>query len=138
MGIANIIGAITGSGVSEAAKGVGDVIDKVFTSDDERLSRAETLERIKQHSDEMQVEINKIDAQSKNIFQAGWRPFIGWCCGFGVAYSFIIWPIFSPILNRIFGFDLYELDNAGLMVLLSSLLGMTYNRTYEKMKGIAK
>ncbi len=28
-----------------------------------------------------QLEINKAEAQSRNIFIAGWRPFIGWGCG---------------------------------------------------------
>ena len=29
---------------------------------------------------ELQGEINKIEAQHRTIFVAGWRPFIGWVC----------------------------------------------------------
>ena len=27
-----------------------------------------------------QIEINKIEAASSNLFKSGWRPFIGWVC----------------------------------------------------------
>lgn len=132
MGIAKILGKLTGSSVSEAATGIGDAIDKVFTSDDERLSHAEIMERIKQIPALAQVEVNKIDAKSKNIFQSGWRPFIGWVCGIGCAYAFVLAPIFSK------AFDLPMPNTPELMTLLISMLGMTSNRTYEKMKGINK
>lgn len=134
MGIGKIIGQITGAGVSEAAKGVGEVIDGIFTSDDERLSHAEIMERIRQRPDEAQIEINKLDAQSSNIFQAGWRPFIGWVCGIGCAYAFVV----APILNQVFKLPVAELSTAELMTLLISMLGMTSTRTYEKIKGINK
>ena len=37
-----------------------------------------------------QLEINKAEAQHKSIFVAGWRPFIGWVCGFDLAYNFVL------------------------------------------------
>ena len=39
---------------------------------------------------ELQGEINKIEAQHRTIFVAGWRPFIGWVCGFALAYNFVL------------------------------------------------
>ncbi len=39
---------------------------------------------------ELQAEINKIEAQHRTIFVAGWRPFIGWVCGVALAYNFIL------------------------------------------------
>ena len=39
---------------------------------------------------ELQAEINKIEAQHRTIFVAGWRPFIGWVCGFALAYNFVL------------------------------------------------
>lgn len=40
-----------------------------------------------------QIEINKAEAQSKSIFVAGWRPFIGWIGGTAMAYQFVIYPL---------------------------------------------
>src|SRR5688572_759743 len=42
-----------------------------------------------------QAEINKIEAASNSVFVAGWRPFIGWVCGFGIAWVFVLNPIAS-------------------------------------------
>jgi hypothetical protein len=39
-----------------------------------------------------QLEINKAEAQSRNVFIAGWRPFIGWTCGVAMAYNYVDSP----------------------------------------------
>ncbi|HHZ97924.1 MAG TPA: hypothetical protein EYN67_20815 [Flavobacteriales bacterium] len=31
-----------------------------------------------------QINVNKTEANHKSIFVAGWRPFVGWVCGFGL------------------------------------------------------
>lgn len=134
MSLGKILGNIVSSGASDLTKNVGDLIDKTFTSDDERLTHAEVMERIKQEADKMQVDINKIDAQSSNIFQAGWRPFIGWACGIGIAYSYVV----APILSQLFGLKIADLSTGELLTLVLALLGMTSTRTFEKMKGINK
>jgi len=138
MGIGKILGEFTGSGVSEVVKGVGQAIDGIFTSDDERLSHAEVMERLKQRPDEAQIELNKIDANSKNFFQAGWRPFIGWICGMGCTYAFVLAPIVGPLVSKVFNIEVPQPSTSELMTLLISMLGMTSTRTYEKMKGINK
>src|SRR5262245_42775139 len=48
-----------------------------------------------------QVEINKIEAASDDRFKSGWRPFAGWTCGAGLAYSFLIQPI-STFVSSLF------------------------------------
>ncbi len=40
-------------------------------------------------SDQNQTDIAKIDASSDKFLQYGWRPFIGWICGFGLLYQFL-------------------------------------------------
>jgi len=35
---------------------------------------------------QQQIDINKIEAGSTNIFVSGWRPFVGWACGAAFAY----------------------------------------------------
>lgn len=134
MAIGKILGALTGSGVAGVTKSLGEAIDNLVTSDDEKLSRAEAMARIKQEYDRMQVEINKIDAQSKNIFQSGWRPFIGWTCGLSIAYSYLI----APLLHQIFGLSVTEINVGELLTLVLAMLGMSGTRTFEKMKGVNK
>ena len=40
-----------------------------------------------------QLDVNKEEAKSTNWFVAGWRPGIGWVCGFALAYVAVLEPI---------------------------------------------
>ena len=40
-----------------------------------------------------QIGTNTEEAKSADRFVAGWRPFIGWVCGAGMAYAAIILPV---------------------------------------------
>ena len=72
-------------------------------------------------------------AQNPSIFVSGWRPFIGWVGGLGLAYQYVIRPFAVG-----FGWhDLPVLDSS-LNELVFSLLGMAGLRTYEKMQGVAR
>src|SRR5690606_18165528 len=39
-----------------------------------------------------QMEINKAEAMSGDRFRGGWRPAVGWCCVFGLGYTFLLRP----------------------------------------------
>ena len=89
-----------------------------------------------------QTEINKIEAASQNIFVAGWRPAIGWICGAGYAYSFVVQPflvflvtVFQVPLNTA---QLPALDIGEMSLMLANLLGFGAMRTYEKVKANGK
>lgn len=86
-----------------------------------------------------QAEINKVEAASSMFFVAGWRPFIGWVCGLGFAYTFLVLPIVNGILT-LFGVQevLPGLDNNVLMELTLGMLGMAGLRSFEKMKGVSR
>jgi len=43
---------------------------------------------------ELQTKINLAEASHRTLFVAGWRPFIGWICGFALAYNFVIRDLF--------------------------------------------
>ena len=79
-----------------------------------------------------QMEINKEDAKSGNFWQSGWRPFIGWICGLGLAYQFLVYPILIAWQPKI-----VQLDMGTLLTLLGGLLGLGGLRTAEKLKGKA-
>lgn len=86
-----------------------------------------------------QLEVNKAEAAAPDIFTRSWRPFIGWVCGLGMAYQFIMRPIL-PWLAAVAGIDTppmppLELDT--LMTLLFGVLGLGAYRTTEKIKGAA-
>ena len=42
-----------------------------------------------------QIELNKIEAQHRSIFVAGWRPAIGWVCAIGFLYEVFLRGILS-------------------------------------------
>ncbi len=137
-----ILGKIFGGGMATATpiSAVGGILDKLFTSKDEKLTHEEVRMRLMMKPDIAQVEINKIEAQHRSIFVAGWRPFIGWVCGIALAYNFILrdlmaWMIglWSPTTEAP-----PELAMTHLMTVLMGMLGLGGMRTYEKLKGVSK
>lgn len=79
-----------------------------------------------------QMEINKVEAAHKSIFVAGWRPFIGWVCGVGLAYNVILSPILDIWLN------VPEVNPDLLYPVLLGLLGLGTMRTFEKTKRVSR
>ena len=77
-----------------------------------------------------QLQINKMEAQHKSIFVSGWRPFIGWICGFALAYN----VIFSPILS--IWYEMPDVDPSLLYPVLLGMLGLGAMRTGEKIQGV--
>ena len=77
-----------------------------------------------------QMATNQEEAKSTNWFVAGWRPFIGWICGSGLLYQFLIYPILIAFAPHI-----VQLDMGTLLALLGGLLGLGAMRSYDKLKG---
>ncbi len=130
---------ILGAPVGGAIDAVGNVLDRLFASDDERLSREEALTRLAQALHLAQIELNKIEAAHPSVFVAGWRPFIGWVCGIAFAwhfigYDFFVWLTLAaglpapPILA----------GTEELISVVVSLLGLGLLRTVEKSRGVTK
>ena len=86
-----------------------------------------------------QIQLNKQEAAHKNIFVAGWRPFVGWTCGVALAYHFIVSPIVETILIAA-GVAVYlaSFEFSQLSSILMGMLGLGGLRTYEKMKGVSR
>ena len=78
-----------------------------------------------------QIETNKEEAKNPNIFVSGWRPYIGWICGTGLGYQFLIYPILIAFIPKI-----VQLDMGTLLTLLLGMLGLGGLRTVEKIKGV--
>lgn len=123
---------------------VADLLGKFVPDQTEKLKLAHeiaTLTEKQAHSIAMaQIEVNKVEAASNSIFKSGWRPAIGWVCGFAFAYHFVLQPLLVFILTYA-GHpvpELPEFDMASLMTVLGGLLGLGGLRTFEKYKGITK
>ena len=140
----SIIGKIFGMGGEAAAKpieAIGTILDNIFTSKDEKLTHKEVRMRIAQAPTMVQNEINKIEAQHRKVFVSGWRPFIGWVCGFALFYNYIVKDIANYIIV-LWGPEKIELlpslQMEHLMTVLMGMLGLATLRTYEKKQGLTK
>ena len=84
----------------------------------------------------MQVQVNTAEASSDSNFRGGWRPFIGWICGFGLGYAVLLRPVATGIIQatvpQMQGFIMPAVETDALMALLFGMLGLGGYRTYEK------
>ena len=141
MGIlTNVVGGILGEGVSKPIEALGTVFDKLFTSDEEKAQAAFVLERLRQEPQMMQLVVNQAEAGHRTVFVAGWRPFVGWVCGFALAYQFMIRDLFAWGLRLwrpgIEAPPVMDLDQ--LIVILLGMLGLAGYRTIEKSRGVTQ
>src|SRR5210317_21827 len=76
---------------------VTGLLDKFIEDKDQKNALAHeiaTLAEKQAHESAMaQVSVNQAEAKHRSIFVAGWRPFIGWTCGFALAYHFVVAPL---------------------------------------------
>lgn len=86
-----------------------------------------------------QINVNAAEASHKSIFVAGWRPFVGWVCGFGLLYASVIEPLmrFIATVNDYTG-TFPVLDTTITMQVLIGMLGLGVMRTKEKQDGTHK
>lgn len=115
------------------------IVNKFVPDADKKLEATQQIYSILANEDLAQMEVNKVEAASKSMLVAGWRPFIGWTCGVGLAYATIgqnimqwacaiWWPDVTPPV----------VDTALLVPILMGMLGMGGMRTMEKLKGVAR
>jgi Holin of 3TMs, for gene-transfer release len=85
-----------------------------------------------------QSDVDKVEAASTSWFVAGWRPYVGWVCGTGLAISCIIAPLFTW-LAALVGHPVVfpALNDPLLQSTLAGMLGLGHiTRTVEKIKGV--
>ncbi len=111
------------------------------------------LSQLEHLANEGQISINKIEAAHESLFVAGWRPYIGWVCGFALAYAFILQPLIEWVV-AIADITMNVSDGAGgtiavpletpklnvdtLYQLVLAMLGMATLRTYEKKNNVSR
>jgi hypothetical protein len=132
----------------------GKVIDRVWPDPAQKAEAMQKMAELQQKGDlafleadvellSGQLEINKMEAQHGGKFKGGWRPFVGWVCGFALAYKFIVSPFLVATVQiiafysgaKLFPLEfLPVLDWQELSVILMGMLGLGGYRTYEKRK----
>jgi len=130
---------IFGGPAIDAVSAVGNVVDQLFTSDEEKAQAAILMAKIRQKPQLLQAEINRVEAGHRSLFVAGWRPFIGWVCGVGFLWAFLLHPLFEWfVLLR--GLDIIApaIVTDNMMELVLALLGLGTLRSLEKMSGHSK
>jgi len=123
--VAQLVGPVTG------------LLDKFIEDKDQKAMLAHKIATMSEehHQDLMkaQIEVNKVEAASSNLFVSGWRPFIGWTCGLGMFGNFITIP-FANFVLALAGMDivipLVPLET--MMPVLMGMLGLGAMRSFEK------
>lgn len=131
--------SIVGVDLGGVVTGLGQALDGLFTSDQERAAADLVMARLKQEPHRLQSLITLAEAQSAGVFKGGWRPYIGWTCGASLSWTFVVQPILTWVL-AVFAPDVKPppiLDN-NLMELVVAMLGLGGMRMYEKIKGVEK
>lgn len=123
---------------------VSNILDKVIEDKDQKAKLAHEIATMaERHAQELakgQIDINKEEAKSRNIFIAGWRPFVGWTCGLALFWHFLGLPV-TLFITGWFNLQhppLPEFDMQSLMTVLLGMLGLGGMRTFEKFKGVTK
>jgi len=130
-------------GAGDVVRAVGDSLDKLFTSDDERnekrleLAKAErdfslSALTLLEKSDEKQADVNIEEVRTGSVFMAGWRPAIGWIGVLALAYQFVAYP-FLLWLN-VSQNPPPPLDAGVLFSMVTGMLGIGAMRSFDKMQ----
>ena len=134
-----------GSILKELISPVTDLVGEVVVDKDKKRELDFKLQELFDKADERyheelmgQIEVNKVEAQHASIFVAGWRPFIGWTSGVGIAYTFVLAP-FIEFVARASGYtgEMPMPDMGQLMTLVLAMLGVGAMRSYDKVQGTA-
>ena len=136
--VLQVLGSLLG-GKDGALKQVASVIDSLHTSEEEKLDKKILMQRIQQKLAEKQLDVNVKEAGHRSIFVSGWRPFIGWCGGFALAFEFILSPGIEWY-SKFAGLNLTapEIQTGPLLAIVTSMLGVAGLRSFEKSKGLTK
>ena len=134
------------SGLFSAAQ---SLIERFFPDPEKKAAAQLELLKMQQNGDlaqlaaetdlaKLQVQVNLEEAKSANWFVAGWRPFIGWICGCGLAYVSIIEPVARFAAQVWFHYtgSFPIIDTTITMQVLLGMLGLAAARTVEKVRNV--
>lgn len=125
------------------------VIDKIFPDPEKKAAAQLELLKLQQTGElaqlaavtdlaKGQLSVNQAEAGNQSLFVSGWRPFVGWVCGAGLAYSAILEPVARFIASVKFGYTgtFPPIDTTITMQILMGMLGLGAMRSYDKKNGV--
>lgn len=114
-----------------------------FIEDKDKAARlafeVSTLAANQAHAETLaQIEVNKTEAATGNLFIGGWRPGMGWTCVAAYFLAYVGLPMLT-FTAQLFGVDIKtpEISFGDLSPVLLGMLGLGGLRTFEKAKGVA-
>ena len=123
------------SKATDPIEAVGNIIDSVHTSDEERAQAEIIKQKIAMQPSLIQAEIMRVQASHRNWFVAGARPFLLWICGLGFLFSFVVNPLLQWMMPDV---GAPEMPTDIMMELTLAMLGLAGLRTAEKLQGFSK
>jgi len=133
-------------GVGSIIEAVGKIAGDLITTDKEKMEMEIEQRKLDLEEKKLdmavgmaQIDVNKEEAKSSNLFVAGWRPFIGWGCGIAFIYSTLIEPVCRFVAMTIFMYSgaFPTIDSDLTMQVMLGMLGLGAMRSYEKKSGVA-
>lgn len=126
---------------------IGPIVEKLVDRIPNPNERAKAKEQFEMElmqavmsASSQQNKINEIEAAHKSVFVAGWRPFIGWICGIGLLWAFVLQPMAAWVFIAFMPDSPPppQIPTDGLYQLVLAMLGMGGLRTFEKMRGVSR
>ncbi len=122
---------------------VSGLLDKFIEDKDTKNALAHEIATMSErHAQELakgQLEVNKVEAASKSMFVAGWRPAVGWVTVIGMASNYILIPMGNFAL-AVAGSEIAIplLQMSEMMPVLLGMLGLGGMRTVEKIQKVSR
>ncbi len=126
---------LIGGAAASPIEAIGKVVTGVWGDKGEKMTHAEVMAKLAQQPAMAQVELNKVEASHRSMFVAGWRPFLGWICGLGLANAFLLNPFIGWLSPDA---TVPDVPTEIMMELVVAMLGLAGLRTYEKLQGRTK
>ena len=138
----SVLKKILSGGTAEIADSVGTMVDKIFTSDDERLTREEAMLRIENSPYLMALELALADAKSGDKFTRRARPlglYVFWAV-FGVQNGImpVLWWFMQVFVDVTVPPPPTVISVETVTTVIAGILGLGWitGRTVEKTKGV--
>lgn len=137
-----LLSALTGG---DLVRELGSVVRQVLPNPEAQrefdLKIAELADKADQRENELlrgQIETNKVEAASSNLFVAGWRPAIGWVGATALGWTWIVAPLVNWLAS-LAGANVQPpaLPAEAIYPVILGMLGISASRTIEKMRGVA-
>lgn len=141
MGLLSLLGF--GGTISKPIEAIANVFSAVAKNEEEKAAAQIMLDKLQAQPEILQAQIDMLEAQSKNWFEAGWRPAIGWIAAIALFLFYVpqyimgtyLWTVACLSEHTIVR---YPIDDTGLNQLIFALLGLGVMRTAEKFTKVAK